>query len=184
MTEADSCPRSVPTRSADKVPNGPLTAVAAVIGAIACFMPWYRVDLAAVPAAVDAAFRDMMGAPMPGMDGAAAALGGVFASGGISGVVTAAGVDGWIGITALFALGLCATLHLAESFAATAHSRSLMLVGALLLAVVGSGCTLYGLTQLGGPVGVHVGLVISAVGALGAAGLSVTRMQANETRAS
>jgi len=183
MTQADSYPRSVSTKAAGPVPNGPLAALAAAIAAVACFMPWLRVDLAAVPAAVDAAFRDMTGGSMPGLDGATASLNGMFSGGGISGTVTAAGIDGWVGILALFALVLAATLHLAESAAATAQSRGLMLVGALLFAVVGSCCTLYTCTQIGGPVGIHVGLVIAMAGALAAAGLSVTRLQASAARA-
>lgn len=184
----DSRPQSVPTRAARQtasgpVPNGPLAALAAAIAAVACFMPWLRVDLAAIPAAVNASFREATGATMPGMEGATAAVNSMLSSGGIAGTVTAAGIDGWVGILALFALALAATLHLAESVAASPQSRSMMLVGALLFAVVGGCCALYTLTQLGGPVGIHVGLVITTAGALAAAGLSVTRLQANAARA-
>lgn len=165
--------------SAASAPGAMPAAIVAGIGALACFLPWYRVDLGSLGSALDASLRNAMGgAQGGGLQGFGNAMNSTFGSLGVTGTVTATGVDGWAGIVALLALGAVAVLHLLESSQGAADARSNLLVGSVALGVLGSGCALYGLSQLGGPVGIHVGLVATLLGAIGATVLSVKRLQA------
>jgi hypothetical protein len=155
-------------------------AIVAGIGALACFLPWYRVNLGAMGSALDASFASAFGGnAQGGFEGLGKSMSGMLSGLGVSGTVNAAGVSNWIGVVALLALGAAAVLHLLESSQRDAHSRSNLLVGSVALSVLGSGCALFGLSQIGGPVGVHVGLVATLLGGIGATVLSVRRMQAH-----
>ena len=148
--------------------------IAAGFAAVACLLPWYRIDLSTVTSALDASMRGAMGGAVPGIGG----LQGMFSGLGISGTVNVAGTDSWVGVAALVACALVALLHLIEASAASAQSRRSLLVMAVVASVAGVGLALYSVTQLGGPIGIHVGLVAVLIAVIVSAVLSVRRMLA------
>ncbi len=149
------------------VPGGMTATIAAAVAALACFLPWFRIDFAAAVSAMPA---------MPGMEGIGSAMSGMLS--GLAGAsVNAAGVDGWVGVATLVTFAVAAALLLIEGNAASKQSRGPLLVAAVVVSAVGSGFVLYAATQLGGPVGIHIGLVVTILAAVATMMLSVRRMQ-------
>jgi hypothetical protein len=179
MPEAVAATRPYPTRPATA---GALTpALAAAAGAIACLLPWFRVDLSKLGAALDHAANDAFGrlgnvqiegAPMAGFG---EAMNGVFGTLGVQGTVTAAGIDSWVGVTVLILLAVSATLQLVASSADNGSARTMVTVS-LVGSVLATCFSLYACTQLGGPVGPHIGLGIAVVAAAVATTASVRRL--------
>lgn len=166
---------------ASPVPGAIPASIAAGVGALACFLPWYNFQLASFDSALDTAVTNAFGASVPGgsFPGFGDEVSGIF--GGLSelvGTVSVTGIDMWPGMVALLALAAAAIMHLLELSQGNEKSRSNLLVGSVILSAVGGACAIYGLSQIGGPVGVHVGLVMTLLGGLGATVLSVKRLQA------
>jgi hypothetical protein len=144
-------------------------AIAAGVGALACFLPWISGQLGSFSRALDAAFGGIaQGAEFQ-------AFGNMF--GGL-GAVSVSGIAMWPGKIALVALAAAAIMHLFEPSRGSEKSRSNLLVGSVILSAVGCGCAIYVLSQLGGPASVHVGLVVTLLGGVGAVVLSVKRLRA------
>ena len=96
----------------------------------------------------------------------------------VTGSVSVTGLDMWPGKFALLALIVGAIMHLLESSQGSEKTRSNLLVGSVILSAIGSGFAVYALSQIGGPVDVHVGLVVTLLGGVSAVALSVRRLQA------
>jgi hypothetical protein len=157
------------------VPGAMPAAIAAGVGALACFLPWLSVQLGSFSRALDAAFGGFAqgGGIAQGAD--FQAFGNMF--GGL-GAVSVSGIGMWPGKIALVALAAAAIMHLFEPSRGSEKSRSNLLVGSVILSAVGCGCAIYVISQLGGPASVHVGLVVTLLGGVGAVVLSVKRLRA------
>ena len=103
------------------------------------------------------------------------AMNGVFGTLGVQGTVTAAGIDSWVGVTVLILLAVSATLQLVASSADNGSARTMVTVS-LVGSVLATCFSLYACTQLGGPVGPHIGLGIAVVAAAVATTASVRRL--------
>lgn len=174
MEEPISKTRSDRAAAGKSVPGGMTATIAAAVAALACFLPWFRIDFAAMTSSLQASFQGATDAAMPGMAGFGSAVSEML---GGSGTINAAGVDAWVGVAALVAFAVAGTLLLIEGNAASKQSRGPLLVAAVVASVVGSGFVLYSVTQLGGPVGIHIGLVVTILAAVATMMLSVRRMQ-------
>lgn len=158
-----------------------IPALAAAVGAVSCFLPWFRVDLSKVGAALDHAagnaFAQMGDVQIEGasLSGFGESVNGLFGSMNIQGTVNAAGVDGWVGIAVLVLLGASAMLQLVSASNDGASARSMVQLS-LVGSVLAVGLTFYACTQLGGPVGPHVGLGLAVVGAAVATATSIRRV--------
>lgn len=164
---------------AGSVPGGMPAAIVAAVGVVGCFLPWYRATLQSVGKAADAAFAGMFGGSPPGGGsfGFGEALGGL----GVSGTVTAKGIDQWFGVGVLMLLAATAFLHFFEGSQRSVQDRSNLLTGAVATSGGGAALALYGLTQSGGPFAPHVGLFVSLVAAVAATVLSIKRWQGIRT---
>lgn len=177
MEQPSSQPQSVRTATPQSIPGGMTAGLAAAVAALACFLPWYRIDFSAMTSALDASFRGATGTAMPGLEGFGSAMSGMFGGLGVSGTINASGVDGWVGVAALVSFAVAAILHLVEGNAASKQSRGPLLVMTVVASILGAGFTLYSATHLGGPVGVHFGLIATVIAASAATILSIRRMQ-------
>ena len=168
--------------SSNPVPGAIPTAIAGGVGALACFLPWYHCQVAPFGSAIGQAFSNVFEGFAQGAGVDVGSVGGGVANplGGltVTGSVSVMGLDMWTGKFALLALMVGAVMHLFESAQGSEKTRSNLLVGSVILSAIGSGCAVYGLSQIGGPVGVHVGLVATLLAGIGAVVLSVRRLQA------
>ena len=157
-------------------------AISAGVGALACFLPWYRVSLGSLGSALDATVASAFGgAPSgAGFQGMGSSLTNAMGGLGISGTVTAKGVDGWFGVVAMLVLAAAAFLHVMVPSQRDQATRRNMLMGSLALGGLGIVCTLYGLSNLGGPVGIHVGLVVTLLGSVGATVFAMKQLQSHD----
>lgn len=178
-TSDDSYGSRAAARESASVPGAMPAAIAAAVGVLGCFLPWYRATLESVGKAADAAFAGMFGGSPPGGGsfGFANTLGGL----GVSGSVTAKGLDQWFGVGVLLLLGATAFLHFFEGSQRSVQDRSNLLTAAVASSAGGAALALYGLTQVGGPFSPHVGLFVSLIAAGAATFLSIKRWQAIRT---
>jgi len=180
MQERRSATRLYTPRPAD---SGPLVAViAAAAAAVACFLPWFRIDLHKLGAAFDRAASDAFvqldgGSPLGGASGSrfGEAMNGVFGSLGLQGTLDAAGIDGWIGISVLVLMGGFALVQMLAASGTHETMRGLASIG-VILAVLATCLALYACTQLSGPVRPHIGLVVAIAGCAVATTASIRRL--------